>query len=109
MITPGRHYVGTSVRLEVNFSNEDGTDLDPTTITFNILSPSGEETEYVYGTDSELARVNTGDYYVDFTVDESGRWHFKWTTTGTSTSLVQAGTFLVQGDPWTDNVPQAYR
>lgn len=109
MLTPGRHYVGSTVRLEINFSTEDGTDVDPTTITFEMLSPSGEETSYVYGTDSELVRVNAGDYYVDFTVDESGRWHFRWTTTGSSMALLQAGSFVVQRDPWSEGVVDAYR
>ncbi len=47
------------------FSDADGeTPADPTTITFRVQLPtdSGDDADFVYGTDSEVTRVSTGVY-----------------------------------------------
>lgn len=108
MLTPGKWYVGDTIRLAQNYQDEDGVDLDPDTVTLEILAPDYTSTTYVYGTDDELVRLDTGDYYCDFAPDDSGRWTYRWTSTGTGTSSVKVGRFVVQVDPWNDRVTSGY-
>ena len=110
MLTPGRHAVNTTVRIAVNFQDDDGTDVDPSTVTFKAMSPIGTLTTYVYGTDAELIRLNTGDFYVDFVPTESGRWHYRWSSTGTGTAIALEGTLVVQASVfYDDSATDAYR
>lgn len=110
MLTPGRHHVNTTLRLAVNFQDDDGTDIDPATVTFKAYSPTGAATTYVYLTDDELIRLDTGDYVVDFVPDESGRWFYRWSSTGSSTAIAIEGHFLVHPSPFYDDPARdAYR
>lgn len=95
MLTPGRNYIGTTVRIAVNFQDDTQTDIDPSTVTFKAYSPSGVTTTYVYATNAQLVRDSTGDYHVDFEPDESGRWFYRWTSTGSGTSVAIEGNFVV--------------
>ncbi len=97
---PGRIYPETSLRLTVTFADDNGDAVDPATVTFSTYSPSGSLTNYVYGTDSEVGKSAVGNYYADIAPDESGRWHFRWKTTGAGTSLVDQGNFIVQASPF---------
>lgn len=96
MLAPGRIYVNDTKRLAMNFQDDDGTDIDPDTLTLKLMSPSGTVTTAVYGTDAALVRLNTGDYYVDVVPNESGRWHWRWISTGANTATATEGTFVVQ-------------
>lgn len=97
---PGRRYVGDTVRLAINWQNEDGTDLDPSTdVALTTRSPTGTETTYTYG-DSEITRETTGDYYYEITPNYSGRWFYKWEATGVGTNKVIEGSFVVQSSPF---------
>lgn len=100
-IAPGRHYVNSPIRLRINLTDDDGNDYDPTTVTFKTIDPFGAEISYVYGTDSEVTRIDSGNYAADVTPDNSGRWLFRWSTTGGVIAL--EGDFLVQESgfyPW---------
>jgi hypothetical protein len=72
MLAPGKIYPGDTKRIAVNFQNTDDDDTDPSTVTFKLRSPGGIETSYEYGTDAELVKSSTGDYYVDVTPDFDG-------------------------------------
>lgn len=110
MLTPARHAVNTTVPIAVNFQDLNGTDVDPTTVTFKLYSPSGTTTTYVYGTDAELVRLNTGDYYADVVPDESGRWFYRWSSTGTGTAIAREGSFIVEASVFFDDPARdAYR
>lgn len=101
MLSPGKHYVNSPIRLTVNLGDAAGNDIDPTTVVFKTIDPAGGEESYTYGTDSELTRINTGDYAADITPDSAGRWLFRWETTGGAIAL--EGDFLVQDSvfyPW---------
>lgn len=108
MLTPGRKVVGSPVRLAANFQDEDRTDIDPATVTVKLLSPGGTQSSWVYGTDAELVKVNTGDYYIDVTPDASGRWAFRWESTGTDKTIKFNGTFVVEYDPFEEGAMDAY-
>jgi hypothetical protein len=103
MLTPGRHYVNTTVRIAVNFQDDDGTDVDPSTVSFKSYSPNGAISSYVYGTDSEVIRANTGDYYVDFVPAQSGRWFYRWASTGSGTAIALEGEVVVQASVFFDD------
>lgn len=96
MLIPGKIYVNTTVRIPVNYQNDQGEDVDPTTITFKLMGPDGDIDTYVYGTDDEVAKTSTGDYYIDVMPDFPGRWHYRWESTGTNMATVVEGDFVVQ-------------
>lgn len=96
MLAPGRIYVGDTKRIAINFQDDDGNDVDPDALTFKLLSPSGELTTAVYGTDAAVVRLSTGDYHVDVVPDESGRWHWRWVSTGANAATATEGTLVVQ-------------
>ena len=93
---PGKIYVGSVYRLTINLHNTDCTDLDPAGLTLKTRDPDGVEKTYTYGVGPLLVRLNEGDYKIDLTPNRSGRWHFRWESTGEGTSLVEEGSFLVQ-------------
>jgi hypothetical protein len=104
---PGRRYVDEEIRIEVMIQDEDGTALDPDTVKLRLYSPSGTETSYTYAA-GEVHRDSAGQYYCDFEPDESGRWHWRWETTGTGKALTRAGSFVVQSSPWHDDAASDY-
>ena len=108
MLAPGRQYVNSPIRIGAHFEDDGGTDIDPTTVTFRLMSPQGVETSYVYGTDAEVVKIDTGDFYAEVTPDESGRWFWRWQTTGTNKTLAFEGNFLVQYSQFIEGVRRAY-
>lgn len=110
MLVPGRIYVNGTVRLAVNFSDDNGEDVNPDTVEFKVRSPAGITTSYVYGTDDELAQTSTGDYHIDYSPSTAGRWHYRWISTGTAKASVVEGSFVVQASMFTADAEwDAYR
>lgn len=110
MLYPGRINQGTTLRVAANFQNSADADIDPTTVTFKLFSPSAGTTSYVYGTDAEISKDSTGDYYIDVTPTEAGRYVYRWVTTGTNQNLAVEGNFVVTASPFYDEADQdAYR
>ena len=82
LLTPGRIYPGTTIRITGEFLDTDDVDTDPTvSIKFKLRSPANVETTYVYGTDAALQKASTGNYTADVTPDEGGRWRYRWEAT----------------------------
>jgi hypothetical protein len=95
-------------RLSINLQSDAGNDTDPTTLTFTLLDPGGTETTYTYGTDAEIVKTSTGDYYIDVTPTQGGRWYYRWVSTGTAAGAKE-GNFTVQASPFIDYAePRAY-
>ena len=109
MLTPGRHAVNSPVRLSVNFQDENRVDQDPSTVILKVLDPNGSSTSYTYGTDAALIKTSVGDYYRDVTPDMSGRWRWRWETTGTDQTIAIEGDFIVQRSPFYEDTGDAYR
>lgn len=105
---PGRAYIYTTVRLRVRLMDEDGEDVNPSTVLFKTCSPSGVETTYTFQTDDEILRESTGHYRADIVPDETGRWHYRWETTGTGTVITVESDFLVQASKFYDDVETGY-
>jgi hypothetical protein len=98
MIRPGKIFIGRPVRLNINFSIDD-VDVDPTDVTLDVMSPSAVKTTYTYD-EGTVYRSSAGDYYCDVTPTEAGRWSFRWSSTGTTTTDAQEDYFLVQTSPF---------
>lgn len=110
MLTPGRYYPGSPIRLTITFTDANGAAVDPATVTVKIQDPLGNTATYVYGTDANVGRTATGSYFADVTPDQGGRWFTRWITTGASTTFATEDSFLVQRSPFIDGrEPDAYR
>jgi len=84
-----RYDIGDSIRVTCTFTNLAGANTDPTAVKVTVKDPSAHETKYVYGTDPEVVKSATGIYYIDVTIDEQGRWWFRWDATGALTAAVE--------------------
>ncbi len=96
MLKNGRVAPGTPFEVTCTFQTSDGDPIDPVTVTLKTVSPCGEQRSYVYGTDLEVQRTSAGLYTGMITPDRSGRWHFRWESTGTSTTTAIEDSFIVQ-------------
>lgn len=81
-LVPGKYYPGSTVRLTIDFVDDQDVYVNPTTVVARSMSPSGTEATYTYGTSSEMGRTATGRYYVDITPTEFGQWTLRWQATG---------------------------
>jgi hypothetical protein len=75
--------LGQVVYWEATFRSTLGVLTNPTTVTFTVQAPSGVETSYVYGTDSEVTRSSTGIYRMTLQLNTSGEWYCRVVGTGT--------------------------
>ena len=76
------YIVGDSVRLGASFTDTVGTATDPTTVTLEILPPSGTKVTYTYSL-GEITRSSAGVFYKDIALTAEGYWFFEWQGTGT--------------------------
>jgi hypothetical protein len=110
MLVAGRIYQGTTLRVPVAYSDSNGVDVDPTTVTFKLMAPDRTTTTYVYGTDAQVVKESVGDYYVDVVPTQAGRWWYQWLSTGTGTATATEGNFVVQTSVFYDDAQMdAYR
>jgi hypothetical protein len=94
MTTLNRYDIGDLVRVSAAFSDVAGAAIDPTNVAFKFKDPAGAVTAYVYATDAALVRDSAGNYHVDVSVDSSGRWHYRWESTGAG-QAAEEGQFIV--------------
>lgn len=101
MLTPGKIFIGASVRLTAHIYDLTDTDQDPGTVTCSVMAPDGTLTTYTYGTDTEIGRTDAGDYYCDVEPDQSGQWRYRWKGSDdvSSYKVVDEGSFRVQYSP----------
>jgi hypothetical protein len=61
----------------------DGVPVDPSTIVLRLLPPSGVEMQVAYaGGTGQVVRDAPGVYTYQINATESGRWLWRWETTG---------------------------
>ncbi len=97
MLAPGNHYVNSPTSLAINFADASGNDYDPEVVTLRVMDPCGVETSYVYGTDDEVTRTDSGNYVGTIRPDRGGRWFRRWEAqTDDVIEIVDEGEFLVQ-------------
>lgn len=75
------YYPGSSARLQCSFYVSSAL-TDPTTITLQVMAPSGTTTAYTYAL-AQVTKSGTGVYYKDVTFDVEGTWKYRWVGTGT--------------------------
>lgn len=97
---PGKLYPVATVPINGSFYDEVGDAFDPMTVKLCIWSPSGRETSYTHGVDSELRRTADGRYTFDATLDEPGRWHYQWRVTAHDVVSIKESDILVQDTPF---------
>ncbi len=103
MLTPGKHYINSPIGLTINFVDESGNDYDPEVVTLRIMDPCGVETAYVYGTDDEVTRTDSGNYVGTIRPGSAGRWLRRWEAeTDDVMELADEGDFLVQDSRFFD-------
>ena len=89
---------GDLVRCTASFTTSAGVATNPTAVRFQVRTPAGDTTEYVYGTDAEVVRPATGSYYVDVNASEAGTWRYRFYSTGTGQAADESA-FRVK-DSW---------
>jgi hypothetical protein len=88
--------VGQLVPVTGLFEDAAGVDIDPSSITLRVISPSGINTVYIYGGSPDtIDKDSVGNYHVDVNANEAGDWFYKWEGTG-SGQAAQEGQFMVQ-------------
>lgn len=87
--------VGDVVRITGTFTNAASGAVDPGTVYAKYKDPSGTVTTLTYLVDVALVRVSAGVYYTDVNADETGRWYYRFSSTGTGQAM-EEGAFLVR-------------
>jgi hypothetical protein len=73
---------------------------DPDTLNVALTDPAGATTTYVFGTDAELTRVDTGVYRLVISVPTAGEWDA--TITATNPDVYDEQAFMVgESQTWT--------
>ena len=91
----GSHDKGNTVRVSAAFTTvATGAALDPTAVYCEYRDPSGNVTALVYGMDDALIKDSVGNYHVDIDADESGKWYYRFFSTGTGKAAGK-GSFTV--------------
>jgi len=84
--------MGDAIRVTSTYVDPFNSDtpIDPEDVMFSVRSPCGAVTTYVYGTDTEVVRTDTGVYHVDITIDAAGVWHVRGWSTGDGQAAEEA-------------------
>lgn len=106
MLKNGRTHPGNPMQLSVTLADNAGNAIDPDAVTFTLMSPCGRKTVLTYGPDSEIARASAGVYTAEIVPDKSGRWKFRWETTGPQ--FAKEDSFIVLTSPFFDNCCEDY-
>lgn len=70
--------IGDVARLSAAFTDANAAAADPGGVQFKIREPDGTVTTYVYGTDAQLVKDSTGNYHVDWLIDQAGRHRYRF-------------------------------
>lgn len=81
-------------RLSAAVTDSDAAAADPTGLSFTLQPPDGVTVTYVYGTDAELVKDSVGNYHVDITLSQPGRWAYKFNATGSNAQMTSGELFV---------------
>lgn len=90
--------IGALVRVSVEFTDNNGNDIDPSAVFFRTMDPTGTIATYTFGTDIGLKRDSLGRYHFDVSASIAGDWLCRWYSTGTGQTAEDAA-FTVEGSP----------
>jgi hypothetical protein len=77
--------VGDRVRLSGSFSIN-GVKTNPTLAQCRVMGPDGEPITYIA---PDVVNDDVGDFHVDVSVNQGGRWYYKWIGTGAVESVAE--------------------
>ncbi len=88
----------TRLRITGRFAGRNGAN-DPDEVTFEVIPPGEAKQTYVYGTDAELEREDTGRYAFEVvpTDAQAGRWAYRFIGEGTIDAS-RRGSFIVRAE-----------
>lgn len=72
--------LGAAARINANTVVR-GILTNPLTVTLTVRAPDGTETASTLESGTVI-QAETGKFYVDVTLDQSGQWVWRWETTG---------------------------
>jgi hypothetical protein len=88
------YILGNLVRVTGTFTDEDGVLHDAPEVKFELRTPDGKVTLYVYGTDTEVVKDGVGIYHVDISLDSYGEYKYYFYSEGLGQAANQ-GAFSV--------------
>ena len=100
MTAPKKYELGDLVRVVGSFSNSTtGAAADPDVVFFSYRNPAGVTVELTYGVNVAVVRDGIGVYHSDVNANASGRWHWRWHSTGLG-QAADEGEFYVKPSPF---------
>lgn len=78
------------------FFSQDGTPVTPTTVTVKIKSPAGTISTYTYP--ATVSIDDQGKYYVNVDANITGRWWYRFESTGTGQAAKEAAFDVKAGE-----------
>jgi uncharacterized protein YfaS (alpha-2-macroglobulin family) len=88
---------GAVVRLSAMFK-QNNTPLDPSIVRVRIKDPNGKVTQYVYGNTSDVIRESIGLYHYDLSLPQSGRWFYKFESSGNGQAAAEGSVEVTPSD-----------
>lgn len=85
--------LGDTIRIYGTLLVND-TPTEPNTLRLDIIDPTGTTTSYTWGTDGEVVREDTGQFYFDLMLTQRGEWSYEWYSNSTLTAF-ETGTIEV--------------
>lgn len=102
LLSPGRIWPETTVYATAIYEDAEGVAIDPSTVAFSLMSPSGGSTTYLYSMISTtVTKIAVGRYMAEVVPGEAGRWRYRWVATGSGN--VSEGNFVVQDSVFVDS------
>jgi len=78
-----RIFTNQTIRIQSRIRDSNGDLVDPQTIRIELKKPGDENyTVYSVATNPGIIKESTGIYYIDFDLDQPGRWKYTWFTLG---------------------------
>lgn len=85
--------VGDAVVLAALWTDVNGYAAAPTDVVLSLRKPGGTLVTVPL---ADLDNPVLGTYQYEYTVDEAGRWHYRWQATGNEITLVGEDHFTVR-------------
>jgi hypothetical protein len=98
---------GAVALIEVDFTDDDGSPVDPATVALTVRKPDGSTQLLTDMIEHVVEEV--GHYSAPVVASVAGSWYYRWETTGTGTVGVLEGYFFAEpamwDPPWTPVMP----
>lgn len=94
------YYENQTVKLTGTFVDSSGVAIDPPTVTFVTMSPSGVVANLTYNNDPNVARSGPGVYLATVGVSEAGEWRYGVKSAGGNLMSASYGLFVVLPAPF---------